>query len=397
MKQFLLALALLGAMNTFAQTLEDDRLALVALYNSTKGAGWSNKTGWAVPGVTGDNPCGWFGITCAAGRVTGVDLNHNSLDGALPAQLNNLSALVNLDLSFNSLKGTIPNILGIPVSAIVDIRNNRFNFAGMEENYTRLDYYSDQAKIPIGAVVPLRTTQMGGYMSIYVAGKYVNNTYKWYLNNVFLESHVGQPYCWSWSLGTYRVEVTNSLATGVTLMSEDYEVTYIPAMPVTLVSLSVNNKDSNNLLTWKTTSETNNSGFEIEKSPDAKIFEKIGFVDGNGDSKETKTYSFTDLNPFATTYYRLKQIDFDGKFEYSRIISVKNEAIGFAVYPNPAQNQLFVANLEKAEEVLIRNLDGKVFLKQHVDSKVPVNTSNFPSGLYFITIGNETRKILIQK
>ena len=338
-----------------------------------------------------------------------LDLYGNNFSGSIPSELGKLLKLKYLNLGFNGfrtdprqkdkyfggLTGPMPDISELPMTSKISVEYQSLNFEGIEGHVGRFAHYSPQAKLPIKfGSPPDLSVSVGRILFVEAGGTLVNNTYKWFKNNELIVTIVGNKNYSPVEKGSYRVEVTNTLVPGLTLKSEEYEVS---ALPITVVTFSGKNGGRENTLTWKTTSETNNAGFEIEKSPDAKTFKKIGFIDGNGDSKEVNTYSFTDANPLPITYYRLKQIDFDGKFEYSRIISVKNEALGFAVYPNPAQNQLFVANLEKAEEVLIRNLDGKVFLKQHVDSKVPVNTSNFPSGLYFITIGNETRKILIQK
>ncbi len=94
-------------------------------------------------------------------------------------------------------------------------------------------------------------------------------------------------------------------------------------------------------LNWQTETETNNYGFEIERSSAKNEgFEKVGFVTGNGNSNSVKYYAFTDKNPVAgKTVYRLKQIDYDGKYEYSKEIEVLYEGVKeFALeqnYPNP--------------------------------------------------------------
>jgi hypothetical protein len=107
-------LILTGGTTAFAQTLEDDRLALIALYNSTNGPGWSRKTGWNVPGSPGDSPCGWFGVACSGNpaRVTRLTPFENNLVGTVPAAISNLTALVTLDLSINKLSGSIPVEIG---------------------------------------------------------------------------------------------------------------------------------------------------------------------------------------------------------------------------------------------------------------------------------------------
>jgi Leucine-rich repeat (LRR) protein len=82
--------------------------ALVALYDSTNGPGWTANTGWKVT----DTPCGWFGVACNEGHVTSHALQSNLLSGAIPPELGNLTALCSLDLFANQLSGAIPPELG---------------------------------------------------------------------------------------------------------------------------------------------------------------------------------------------------------------------------------------------------------------------------------------------
>ena len=100
------------------------------------------------------------------------------------------------------------------------------------------------------------------------------------------------------------------------------------------------------MLNWKTATETNNKGFEVERQVSSKQksvssqWEKIGFVGGYGTTTDPRSYSFTDQNLSSGNYeYRLKQIDFDGSYEYSNIVEVEvNAPLQFALsqnYPNP--------------------------------------------------------------
>ena len=117
------------------------------------------------------------------------------------------------------------------------------------------------------------------------------------------------------------------------------------AMPVELTSFSATTAGSTIKLNWSTATETNNYGFEIERkvgSPQSTVgnYEKIGFVNGNGNSNSPKDYSFVDSKVNAGKYsYRLKQIDNDGQFEYSKTIEVEmNGVTKFELsqnYPNP--------------------------------------------------------------
>lgn len=107
-------------------------------------------------------------------------------------------------------------------------------------------------------------------------------------------------------------------------------------------------------LTWKTATELNNKGFEVEKSHDGKNFEMIGFVEGAGTTNEIKTYGFTDEHLQQNTYYRLKQIDFDGKSNYSRSILVQSSLHidhPFILYPNPVTDNKPINLIYQLEEL----------------------------------------------
>ena len=104
---FLLLISLAGA--SYAQIPQIERDALIALYNSTDGANWTDKTGWLGSAGT---ECVWYGITCSSGAVSAISLYDNSLTGSIPAELGNLTNLTNLTLSVNSLTGSIPAELG---------------------------------------------------------------------------------------------------------------------------------------------------------------------------------------------------------------------------------------------------------------------------------------------
>ena len=110
-------------------------------------------------------------------------------------------------------------------------------------------------------------------------------------------------------------------------------------VPVELISFTALQSENNILLEWQTATETNNSGFEIQRMKDQE-WELIGFVPGYGTTVERHSYSFTDDNVSSGLYqYRLKQIDFDGTFIYSNIVEVEiispSEYQLYQNYPNP--------------------------------------------------------------
>ena len=117
--------------------------------------------------------------------------------------------------------------------------------------------------------------------------------------------------------------------------------TGINILPVNIISLLGYTKENKNLLTWTTASEENNDYFIIEKSFDGKKYEKVGIVNGNGNSSSKIDYEFkdSDIN-HKTTYYKLFQVDFNGDKKYLGVIVLTREFNDIAIYPNPAKDQL---------------------------------------------------------
>jgi Secretion system C-terminal sorting domain len=166
--------------------------------------------------------------------------------------------------------------------------------------------------------------------------------------------------------------------------------------PVELTSFAANVNEGNVNLNWSTATETNNQGFDVERKTTTGEYQKIGYVAGFGTSTETHSYSFNDDNVTAGSYtYRLKQVDFDGTFEYSNEVNVDVTApLEFALdqnYPNPfnpsttikystAQDglvKLAVYNLLGEEVTTLVNTTQKAGRYE-----VSFNASNLASGVY---------------
>lgn len=116
---------------------------------------------------------------------------------------------------------------------------------------------------------------------------------------------------------------------------------YNGVLPVELVSFTASSGPDNVTLNWSTASELNNHGFEIERSFDKTNWVTIGFREGKGTTLEPQNYSYSDdISEFSSSklYYRLKQMDFNGNFEYSNIVEVEIVPSNFSLsqnYPNP--------------------------------------------------------------
>jgi len=128
---------------------------------------------------------------------------------------------------------------------------------------------------------------------------------------------------------------------GYQIFPRYYATDFLPAgtIPVELSSFAASVDQNNVTLTWSTATETNNQGFEIQRSNGNEFF-TVGFVSGHGTTTETNNYSYVDIELTAASYsYRLKQVDFDGSFAYSSTINVEvTTPVQFELsqnYPNP--------------------------------------------------------------
>lgn len=158
-------------------------------------------------------------------------------------------------------------------------------------------------------------------------------------------------------------------------------------LPVKLLDFKANLNDGNGTqLNWSTSSETNNKGFEIERSKDGESFENIDFIKGAGNSKTIQRYQ-ANYNFFEPAYYRLKQIDFDGAFEYSEVVYTGGEASDIELSPNPFVETLQLNSNSNIDKIEIIDLTGKVLVSETINkSSAEVETSHLAKGIYFINI-----------
>lgn len=176
-------------------------------------------------------------------------------------------------------------------------------------------------------------------------------------------------------------------------------------LPVSWLSFTGTLQGKETLLSWSTASEQNNKGFEVERSADNKTFVKIGFVNGQGNSDVVNHYSYTDqvaalFNTTPVVYYRLRQVDMNGKASYSSVVAVQlavsRTSQAVQVYPNPAEAGVNLSvNAENAgdAQVVIADVNGKVLLNKTVKVMAGGNTISleeetaaFNSGVYFIQV-----------
>ena len=182
-----------------------------------------------------------------------------------------------------------------------------------------------------------------------------------------------------------------------------------PLLPVEMLRFTAKKLEKEVQLDWITASEENNRGFNVERKTAQQDWTEIGFEEGNRTTRDLSNYSFLDTNPEkGNNYYRLKQIDFDGKYEYSdiRVIHFENTEIIVSIFPNPASNVIniqFQENLSEGELQLFDQL-GRSVLHQRISNEellktIPIHP--FSEGVYTLLIFNNNQrfseKIIIQK
>ncbi|MDN5205528.1 GEVED domain-containing protein [Fulvivirgaceae bacterium BMA10] len=178
-------------------------------------------------------------------------------------------------------------------------------------------------------------------------------------------------------------------------------------LPIELVEFKVTLDDNGAILQWKTASEINNEFFTIERSSDAKTFEILGRVEGAGNSNVLLKYDWTDTKPLAgTSYYRIKQTDYDGAFEYSWVETLKNdieiEKLKIeSIYPNPFYDT-FNMNLSCTPDVPILlsiiKIDGNLAYRKELIPGTPLfqytyqNETNLMNGIYVVVVQQGDKK-----
>jgi hypothetical protein len=152
-------------------------------------------------------------------------------------------------------------------------------------------------------------------------------------------------------------------------------------------------------LQWTTASEINNSHFEIERSYDGRTFDMIGQVSGKGNSHQQTDYNYVDngIHPSNNiAYYRLKQVDVNGTFEYSTTQFVRFDELGtgiyFSAYPNPASIELNIkieSNLIGSQFKIINALGQEVKQGELSNLNATIDVSTLPKGSYTMLVGTE--------
>lgn len=185
----------------------------------------------------------------------------------------------------------------------------------------------------------------------------------------------------------------------------------VTALPIELLFFEARVEEEAVKLKWATASEVDNDFFTIERADKEGIFQPIATIDGAGNSIHQINYETTDRFPnMGINYYRLKQTDFDGTYEYAKVVAVKLgdvfEGMNISVFPNPATDRLFVSVPHRLSESAVLNLidqSGRLrktkTITGHEGNVVNLNLDGLTKGVYILQLlGNDqqfTQKVIL--
>jgi hypothetical protein len=202
----------------------------------------------------------------------------------------------------------------------------------------------------------------------------------------------------AWSI-TFTGQAGDTIVTdGVPLIIHEV------CIPVELLEFNAWKSRSAVELSWRTASEVSNDRFEVERSRDGTSFTKIGTVKGHGTSFN-HAYGFTDEQPYSgNNFYRLRQVDYDGKHAFSPIRVVQfgaasdGKELGLRVYPNPVKHLLNIElNQIPSEDYSIRLMDtnGSLVKEEHFSGEMMMQLNNVESGIYILQLINAQGELIL--
>lgn len=174
-------------------------------------------------------------------------------------------------------------------------------------------------------------------------------------------------------------------------------------MPVTWVSFNTEVGAKNQvLLTWEVTDQVDNKGFYVQYSRDQKKWEDVTFIDSKSTGGKNEKYSYIFTGMLASeNYFRIKQVDLDGKFSYSQVRNIRSSTntasseSNIVIYPNPVRDVMNITNLESSNYTArIVDMGGRV-IKSFVmrNGQNQVDVADLKSGIYFISMNDMNGKI----
>ena len=161
-------------------------------------------------------------------------------------------------------------------------------------------------------------------------------------------------------------------------------------LPITLIDFNARLHNKIVYLEWETSSEINNDYFTLEKSVDGLNWTEFASIKGAGNSTSFKKYESKDYHPYTgVSYYRLKQTDFNGEFDYSKIVSIRNIDHQISIYPNPIKDWIYIENLNFEAEIKVYDINGKLI---YTGNTAKIDVSEWARGVYQLKLLNTSSK-----
>ncbi|MBE9465206.1 T9SS type A sorting domain-containing protein [Dyadobacter sp. UP-52] len=218
------------------------------------------------------------------------------------------------------------------------------------------------------------------------------------LNLIVSGDEVGGPWTVTGSLGFNGPQTTGN-QTGNDNTTTSIAVS--SALPVTLTSFTATKEGQMAQLKWSTTAETNSDRFEIERSQNGKSWDLIGTQKSNGESTTLKNYTFSDAKPLnGENLYRLKMIDKDATFAYSRIQSLTFAGdLVTSFYPNPVAEKLIIKtdDFSLVKNVKIFDANGRTVYQSSATPSSEINVQNLSAGLYVVQMMSKSGAVISHK
>lgn len=165
------------------------------------------------------------------------------------------------------------------------------------------------------------------------------------------------------------------------------------ALPVNLISFEAKRVENLTLLTWQTSEEKNSDYFEVQQSDDLRQWTALGTVKAATESAVEKKYSFQDLaERHGTQYYRLKMVDIDGSYAFSKIRSIQPDAAStISAYPNPVVDKLVIGSKEALKSVTVTDLTGRTLLElSKPEPGQEFSLKSYAAGTYLVRVVTAT-------
>jgi len=260
--------------------------------------------------------------------------------------------------------------------------------------------YQDFANLPNidPGVYSILSSPIGGYNYSMTLNEFANGTFLNNFNQYSINCSGGPGFC------TGGI-ISGPAITGPTpTPPPDYGIIFNSSttLPVVLVQLLASKNDDGSVkVSWATSQETNAGYYDIERSGDQTNFTKIGTVKAKGNSQITTNYSFVDQLPLdGNDYYRLKMVDLDGKYVYSKTVSVttQNDGRPLVIYSNPFSDMIRLkVNVNRAQNLTMTVSDmlGKTYINQSYFAQSGDNFVNLPTsitshGMYVLRIHGDS-------